>query len=297
MKDYVKATNDAARRTRTVTIVLVVASVLVAIGYYNSLQWSWGVERVREAFDNSDTARESIAARLVSGGHKPDLIKEGPDKKTEIDKYREYLQEATAKAYVENILTVKAPFFGIAFDVNDLGVIGGLGLVIILLVMRYSLSREIKNLNVTLREAVHHDKLPEFYHALAMRQVFTVPHMKGEKRNRWLGAAPRVICLLPACVFFLGVFYDYYSILRYGLYSFTVVTFTLVVETFWLILIVYLATRCWERQSHIDGVWEQHWNRLEGLKSAVIRLKEDLVQEFGSDEVVDGVLRRFRTEA
>jgi hypothetical protein len=286
VKDYVEATNNAARRTRTVTIVLVVVSVLIAIGWYNSLQWSWDLHRIRQAYDPHDPYVSHILG--VNGTD--------DESKIRVEKFRTELQQATVKAYVENVRFIKAPFFGVAFDVNDLGVVGGVGLIITLLLMRYSLSREIKNLNVSLREAVHHDKLPAFYHALAMRQVFTVPHMKGEKRNRWLASAPRVICILPACVFFLGVFYDYFSVWLY-VYLLKAVTFTVVIQTVLLIVILYLVARCWERQGHIDSIWEQYWNRIEGHKSAVILLNHDLVQEFGSDDYVDRALRRFRLEA
>ena len=290
MKDYVDATNDAARRTRTVTIVLVVASVLIGIGWYNSLRWSWEIHRIRQAYDPDD----AFIYRMLDSDRHPGVKNVDKDGKTPADKFRAELQQATVKAYVENVRFVRAPFFGVAFDVNDLGVIGGIGLIIILLAMRYSLSREIKNLNVSLREAIHHDQLSAFYHALAMRQVFTVPHMKGEKRNMWLAASSRVICIFPAGVFFLGVAYDYYSTLRLGVYSVKVVTPALIVETVWLILIVYLALRCWERKSHIDDVWQRHWDRMEGHKSAVIRLDKDLVQEFGSDEEVNRALRSLR---
>ncbi len=176
--------------------------------------------------------------------------KETPDEartedKSPLNKFRTQLQQETVKAYVENIRFVRAPFFGIAFDVNDLGLVGGVAVIIILLLMRYSLSREIKNLNISLREAVDHGKLPAFYHALAMRQVFTVPHMKGEKRNKWLGVAPRIISILPAIVFLLGVSYDYYTTIGpNGLYDIEQVTFQLITETVWLALIFYLSVRC-----------------------------------------------------
>lgn len=292
---YVEATTDAAKRTRTVTIVLVVASVLVAIGYYNSLQWSWARQRIRRAFDNSPEVTEAIKRSLDPHG-RLDLTTPGQDGKTMIDKYREAFQEATAKSYVENIRYVRAPFFGIAFDVNDLGIIGGMGLIIVLLLMRYSLSREIKNLNVSFREAIHHNQLPSFYHALAMRQVFTMPHMKGEDRNRILATAPKFICILPAIIFTMGVAYDYYSVLFGRQYTFREVFAWSLIETFWLIIIWVLSLRCWERQSHINKIWDQHWNRMEGLKSSVIRLDEDLVEEFGSDGATNNALRSLRVK-
>jgi hypothetical protein len=46
----------------------------------------------------------------------------------------------------------------------------------------------------------------------------------------------------------------------------------------------------------MNRLWEQHWKRIEGHKSIVIRLSEDLVEDFGSDEAVDRALRSLGTE-
>lgn len=294
INSYVKATTDAARRTRTVTIVLVVASVLVGIGYYNSLQWSWTHQRIQRAFDYSKYATDKIQD-LIDPDRQLDLNK--PEDKAVIAEYRKVFQEATAKSYVENVRFVRVPFFGIAFDVNDLGVIGGMGLVIVLLLMRYSLSREIKNLNISFREAVHHNQLPPFYHALAMRQVFTMPHMKGEARNRVLATAPKFICILPAVILTLGVGYDYYTVVIKHLFDFKAVYIPIIIETTCLAFIWVLSLRCWERQSHINNVWDQHWNKMGNLKSSVIRLDKDLVEEFGSDEAVNNTLRSLQVKS
>ncbi|MBC8029734.1 MAG: hypothetical protein H7Z16_06450 [Pyrinomonadaceae bacterium] len=304
---YVSVTSDAASRTRTVTIVLVVASVLIGIGWYNTLSSSWQLHRLRQAY-NLDEGR---VCELLDCAHNPKL-KEKEDVesikilglaglgesggKSPVSKFRDQIRHESMRAYIDNVRSIRAPFFGIAFDANDLGVIGGVTLILILLMMRYSLSREIKNLNVSLREAVIHDRLPGFYHAVAMRQVFTVPHMKGEKKNQWLAASPRAICVLPVLVFTSVVVYDYYSTYRLGVVRPGEVSVALAVETVWLGLIVYLAARCWERQSHIDGVWKEYWKRLDGKRSRVVRLRKDLVEEFGSDEDVDKALRRFRSE-
>lgn len=74
IKDYVDATTDAASRTRTVTIILVIATVLIGIGFWNSVKWSWAAERVKAAYDTkyddkykllySDDHFESSAKKL-----------------------------------------------------------------------------------------------------------------------------------------------------------------------------------------------------------------------------------------
>lgn len=283
---YVEGSNDAAIRTRTVTIVLVVACVLISLGWYNSLKWSWARDRIRQAYDVGD---ETIFKVL-----NPNNPPQGNDPVAMA--YREHLKVATVTAYVENIRLVKVPFFGIVFDVNDLGFVGGFGLVIVLVLMRYSLSREIKNLNVSFREAEQHKKLCAFYHALAMRQLFTVPHMKGETRNRKLAKLPELVSIMPAFLFTLGVVYDWYSVVALHMYNFPTVTFTLCAEVVWLVLIWFLSYKCWERKRHINSIWDKYWKRIEGMKSSVVMLDKEMIEEFGTDAAVNSALRTLRAK-
>ncbi|HEX8458708.1 MAG TPA: hypothetical protein VF656_15545 [Pyrinomonadaceae bacterium] len=283
---YVEGANDAATRTRTVTIVLVVACVLISIGWYNSMRWSWARDRVRSAYNIKDeTILKVLYPENPATVVQPEVL----------DSYRTNLQAATVTAYVENIRFLRVPFFGIAFDVNDLGLIGGFGLVTVLVLMRYSLSREIKNLNVSFRESEHHKQLCAFYHALAMRQLFTVPHMKGEKQNRKLAKLPEIVCIMPALLFTLGVLYDYYSVFVLDTYGPRRVLFTLCIEAVWWILICALSFKCWERKRHINGIWDKYWKRIEGKKSSVVLLHEDMVNEFGSDDDVNEALRALKS--
>jgi hypothetical protein len=290
---YVDASHDAAKRTRTVTIILVVACVLISIGWYNSLKWSWARDRVRQAYDLTD---ESIYKIL-----RPDNPPTGNDPQAK--RYRKQLQYATVNEYVENVRFVRVPFFGAAFDVNDLGTIGGLALITMLVLLRYSLSRETKNLNVSFEEAVLHGRLCAFYHALAMRQLFTVPHMKGETRNWKLVRLPEFVGVLPAIIFSLGVAYDFYSTFGWGIYSPDKVRFTHVSESVCLVLIWVTSLKCLGKKRHINSIWDKYWERMSAenkVQPSVIMLDKDLVEEFGSDEAVNSALRELlvkRSEA
>ena len=284
---YVEASHDAAKRTRTVTIILVVACVLISIGWYNSFQWSWTRYRVRQAFDLGD-----VSIYKILNPTNPPTNNNDPEAML----YRTQLQYATVNEYVQNVRFVRIPFFGIAFDVNDLGTIGGLALLTIFLLLRYSLSREIKNLNVSFEESVLHNRLCAFYHALAMRQLFTVPHMKGETRNWKLARLPEFVAITPAIIFSLGVAYDFYSTFVLGVFGFKSVSFTLICESVWLGLIWMVALKCLGRKRHINGIWEKYWERMSAenkVKPSVIMLDNDLVEEFGSDEAVNGALREL----
>ena len=55
------------------------------------------------------------------------------------------------RTYVDSWV-IRVPFFGFSFDVNDLGFIGGIGFVIILVCFRLCLSREIDNLRLSFEQ-------------------------------------------------------------------------------------------------------------------------------------------------
>ncbi|MGC2237288.1 MAG: hypothetical protein WA584_14085 [Pyrinomonadaceae bacterium] len=165
---------------------------------------------------------------------------------------------ATHLAFDENVRYLKIPFFDTSIEVNDLGAFGGVGLIIILLLLRFSLSREIKNLNVAFRQTFYKDELVNFYHKLAMRLVLIVPEMEGESVNQALSAGGKYICFLPPLTLSAGVFYDHYSIYTLGLYKSDEVFIHLGIEYFCVGIVWYLSLRCLERLMHIDEIWEDY---------------------------------------
>lgn len=286
-KAYIAAAHDAAKRTRTITIVLVVASVIVFVGFYNSLDSAWMLQRIRAAYDPASSFTDKkLHAESGSPVHSPDKNNQIP-----AEMFRKDFQASLVKSYVDSTYFIKAPFFGIVLDVNDVGFIGGLGLFCILVLLRFSLSREIKNLNFVFDESVTHNCEHESYYELAMLQVFTIPEMRGEKRNRLLSIAPRIVCLLPALVYLFGVAYDYYTIFWLRLFEWKDNLFLIVFEAICLIALSWLSIRCWERHSHINTIWDQFWLRLSGTKSKIIRLEKELIDDFGTDELTNAALK------
>ncbi len=165
---------------------------------------------------------------------------------------------ATHLAFDENVRYVNIPFFDTSIEVNDLGAFGGISLIIILLLLRFNLSREIKNLNVAFRQSFNQDKLAEFYHRLAMRVIFVIPRMEGESVNQTLSAGAKYVCFLPVIVITLGVLYDWYSIKSLGLYPSNEVFWHLIIEDICVSIIWYLSFRCLERLMHVDEIWEDY---------------------------------------
>src|ERR1044072_8143836 len=95
VNDYVKATNDAAKRTRAITIVLVIATGLICLGWYNSLIWSWPIDRVRRAYDTDDPA----ILRLLDLERRPSLRPDNDSQKeSPADEFRKDLRLAVSRA-------------------------------------------------------------------------------------------------------------------------------------------------------------------------------------------------------
>jgi hypothetical protein len=209
-------------------------------------------------------------------------------------KLDEKQQMAMFRSYADNKYYVKLPFFGAAFDINDLGLFSGIGLVSILLLLRFSVSREIKNLKYGFKTSKANGFLKDFYYSLAARQIFTVPYMKDESRNLWLVQSPKIIIILPLFSYGYVVFYDWYSVFILGVYEAQKVWTVLIPELPFMIFIIILSLKYYERQRHIDDVWEKNWEEIENEKSAIVWLDDDLVQEFGSDKLTNNALIGYR---
>jgi hypothetical protein len=91
--------------------------------------------------------------------------------------------EAMHRSAAETKYTVRVPFFGVAFDINDLGILGGFGLWIVLILLRLSLRSQIVSLRVGFKEAFARSQEIDFYQILAARQVFVFPPLSDEKQQ------------------------------------------------------------------------------------------------------------------
>jgi hypothetical protein len=276
IKEYVDTAADAAGLTRTVTVILTVACVVIFVGFWNSLHSSWAAERVRAAYGENI----SIFNVLESDSNHPN--------EAERDKYRESLRDEVLKTYINNTRFIKIPFFEIAIDINDLGLMGGGALVIIMLLFAFCLSREIRNLNLSFREAFYHEELKTFYHALAMREVFTVPEISSERQNPVLVIAPKLLCVLPLTILTLTVFYDIFSIIRYRVYVFTDVSSILFFETSVLVPILWwISLTCLEKQFQIDMIWGDFWEIIKTGKTAKSLLRKNSQKSPQLVEILD----------
>jgi hypothetical protein len=261
IQDYLDASSDASKRTRTITIILVIASVVVLAGWLNSLQTHWMQKRMIML---QDMRGEYVASKL---GPYPEYKVDGETYKHETQLYEQRYKDlcaAVERAYVDNSLVVRVPFLGFTFDVNDLGLIGGIGFLVILACYRFFLSREVDNLRLSFEEAsrLGEGELEKFYSLLAMRQVFTVPVSTHIKRTPFLVVAPKLICWFPLLVYLLVTFNDWRTLAIgeyldkfrfWSLFSFELLT---------SVCIAILSVEVTIRLVRMDGIWEQYGGKI-----------------------------------
>ncbi len=220
IKEYLETCTEAAKRVRFATIILMVVTVLVLAGYLNSFELSWSFLRID--FHNemdmqlADDQRRlecvmginantvgcgalsgQTAANITSKAKCGNTVCDDPKViKEDIEKLECYrcakdnsadLLRALRRSVVDNSYSIKVPFFGTSFDINDLGLIGGLSLVIVLMMSRLSLRTYIVSLRVAKKAAVQTNLVGEFYDILASRQLFVFPSLVDWSQHNFKG--------------------------------------------------------------------------------------------------------------
>jgi hypothetical protein len=393
IKSHVEWGNNASTRTRAVSVVLVIGSVLVLIGFWNSVKWSWPRDRIKKVYDTGDrsiypvleidahpkirsdsyfvgndfvdsrlteftgslidpkgfleqyirdklraTKIEKLEKELAEFVRSPDNFPKGSERKSALlsllaqffneiikdqelyqgwrfqnthlrsdaqkkiesgykpggndlirfnrilledyfpdaiirsrdvipeEDFRKEMQRALVNTYIENVRYVRIPFFGIAFDVNDLGIIGGGGLLTILVMYLFCLSRELKNLQYSFGQAAESNgKLYRFYHALAMNQVLTMPDMHELRSHGLLAKAVVLVPIFSVLILTFGVGYDC-SRVGHLSYSFSEAWPTLTIEVLLLLVAWFVAIVCVDRIVETDEIWLTYYNRAKDEK-------------------------------
>jgi hypothetical protein len=247
---------------------MVIASVVVFAGLLNSIQSQWMHRRMLNLADiNSPYTKSKL-------GPYPERLGKTEEEFTDAKRRYEsrYLElcAAVERAYVDTSFTIRVPFLGFSFDVNDMGLMGGIGFLVILTCYRFFLSRELNNLRMSFEEArqLGMDHLGEFYKLLAMRQVFTVPVTKHIKRTWFLAVTPKLLSWLPLVIYLAVVVNDVMkdvqtswigSALRQGFRMNLLFGSELVAVISMAILCSHINIRL----VRMDRLWAEYWNTLE----------------------------------
>lgn len=279
LKDYLETATEASKRTRAITVVLIVASVLIFVGFLNSSDLGWIQQRLIQFSDE----KSAYANRHFNKMN------------------RDQLHTNLARSAVENAYVVRVPFFGVAFDVNDLSLLGGLGLIITLVLLRLSLRSQIMSLRIGFKAALSSNEEKDFYDLLAARQVFVFPALKDEtqdsefakgkveknwkrlkekvglkskaatQKRGWsantgsvLRHFPKLISLIPFVVFSFIAAQDYSS--REVGFQISILRTRILLghNILFLFVLFILGVWCISKWNEIDRLWDYFRRRVEG---------------------------------
>jgi hypothetical protein len=87
----------------------------------------------------------------------------------------------------DNVLSLRIPFFGITFDINDLSLVSGITFTIILIWLRLSLWTELNSTQQVFERVDVKDlkEVKDYYEYLGTRQVFTIPLSFDEQLKKY----------------------------------------------------------------------------------------------------------------
>jgi hypothetical protein len=264
LEQYIASTIDAARRTRRVLVLVVTAIILSSAGLWNSRQDNWPsarLGRLRAMYlmwdstappnnSNEQEIREALqfARQYGSLTSREDLLS----------------RIHTLEAARIDQLKVRIPFFGVEFDINDLGVLTGMTFVALLGWLRFALSQESINLELTFEKArsldtaKERDLLRDCYQRLHMGGVLAMPMllpMDGNPEDQnspfWHRALNKICGVAAVNLFVVGlmiqmlVWVSDLSMFKIGwALNRSGYTDALVVETILLILSIFMALGC-----------------------------------------------------
>ncbi len=253
----------SATRNRFIVIVLVASSVLGFMSFWNSRSDSW----LRLRLEKYKSVREFDYLSLEKEGA---LI--GDKEKEDFQELKSFLKEQDIErgddfivdskigdledSWVENFLLVRIPFFGVSFDINDLGVIGGFAMSIVVFLLFLGLSREKSNLDFVfnhIRECYPSEKQTFFFNYLAMSQILTIPPIGSIKK--WVTISAKIFYFLPVFVYSLIWVHDLYSLKKGLEISTTNTAVSTSVSSLFLLLIVFFSYSCFSLSIDIDRSW------------------------------------------
>lgn len=214
---YIRAFSSSSARVRWTMVVLTITCLLIFVGYRNSRSSSWGDSRIEVA----QLALKHQVWNLKEAPENPKLnlvyhwAKNREFGKEEIEGWLDKLHSHRLK----NVLLVRAPFLGLVFDVNDLGILGGVALSILMLVLAVCMAKQHENLYFglwkvrQLAKNKHDGRDPRelanvLYHAMAMVEVFSKPPTLARWKTKNLKPLYRLLFTIPLLIQVTIFLYD-----------------------------------------------------------------------------------------
>jgi hypothetical protein len=220
---YVEAAALAGDRVRTVIIVMLVASVFVFTQIMNADGW-WDRRIETRVYalrllDSNFDEKADILSKDPQAQEKETVIYQRArhfinnsgykvNDKNDQDRLKDQIKELT-KLRDQELRLVRLPFFGAAFDANDMGIFAGITFTVVLLWLALTIKREHRNIQIAFGIAKTKESFQLCYNLLAMRQVISVPPTLANRLSRPLGYMFKVLYLMPLLIYVCLFYHDW----------------------------------------------------------------------------------------
>jgi hypothetical protein len=168
--------------------------------------------------------------------------------------YREKLEDLL---YVQ-AYQVRIPFFGVTYDINDLGMFGGFAFFVVLMILRFSLARELANLRLAFREAAARGQVDDCFKLLSMGQVLTVPRHTDVTSNVFNRNLHRFLYILPVLILGMIMWHDITSLKSGLVFSTFNTVLTLIFSAGFFIINIILTYQCLDCSYRADKTWTRY---------------------------------------
>ena len=158
-----------------------------------------------------------------------------------------------------DLYTVKISWLGIYFDVNDLGLVAGVSLVVILLALNYALMLKYQNIKraiTFIKENTQREEHRKYFEVLSTAQTLTLP--SDSEKLEFPGVlkfVPRILFALPAFAHIFVLVYDVISAARFDDISPYHVWISTGMTAVLFGIIDYQIISCYIVDSKTDVVW------------------------------------------
>jgi hypothetical protein len=207
---------ESSDRARSVLLFMQVACIIVFMAAWHEAPFSWTYSRLRLVQAAAWYYNCAEKRHPEEGAPSPESIHENchfipgaqPFSDAEIREGEEFVRnwkftpaqttrqlQELQDSLVRNTMNVTVPLLGFTFDLNDLGLIGGLSLFFLLAWLYFSLRREEGNVRILFDSQTGSDAA-EIYRLACMTQVLTIPPEQHDRKVTEPHVVPRKVSRL-----------------------------------------------------------------------------------------------------
>jgi hypothetical protein len=285
-EQYIHSYGAASRRVRWIVIILTMALLLILNGWWSLRDNGWFKAR---AFNFPDQISATGAPIEVLPNLDPDAAQRWRKASGGVSAHRSLSDLSAAqlkvvhdeylRQMVRHAIVMTVPVLGLHFDVNDLGVIGGLSLSLLMLLLYISIARETELLFLSLWrvEQLASDKNQDrgdssanfLYHSLAMEQVLSRPptlarwHWRGWTSHAWT----RALFFLPFAVHLVVVVHNLRTLPRSAALHTTWYTRGMKLQVVWAVVLLALGFICSRYAVANQQRWAKSFRRVNPRRS------------------------------